>query len=110
MSLNKQVALAVSGALTSRVVKSWYPFMPRSPRVLVPVHTDALIVRQVGGSWAKTRVDGQSAPPIFENIPSPRPKGAYLHWSLPDALTRGAPRETGETSEAHFPAIPDRWL
>lgn len=35
------------------------------------------------------------------------PKGVHLHWSLPDALTKGGTNEKGELS---FPTVPNRWL
>ncbi|HEX9504631.1 MAG TPA: hypothetical protein VGA62_01375, partial [Acidimicrobiia bacterium] len=38
----------------------------------------------------------------------PRPKGAYLHWALPDALTNGIASAT--SPDVKFPAVPDRWL
>lgn len=34
-------------------------------------------------------------------------KGLHLHWSLPDALTKGT-AET-EANEYHYPAVPNRW-
>ena len=35
-------------------------------------------------------------------------KGAYLNWSLPDALTRGVQNDKEEDVE--FPTVPNRWL
>jgi hypothetical protein len=52
----------------------------------------------------------QFMPPPFQNLPGPRPKGAYLHWALPDALTRGAQDPTTGALATAFPAVPDRWL
>jgi hypothetical protein len=121
MNLNKPYALGVSG-ITPRVVSTWSPSVRRSPRVLVPIHLDALVVRQAGGQWARcgmqtpvgpddTPVDiSQFLSPPFENLSGPRPKGAYLHWALPDALTRGAQDPTTGALATSFPAVPDRWL
>ena len=105
------------------MVDTWYPFLIRLPRVLVPMHVDALIVRQGGGTWARTGMktpppDAQGKPldslmpKVFANLPGPRPPGAYLHWALPSALTAGvhqsdSPDDPGTTK---FPSIPDRWL
>jgi hypothetical protein len=53
-------------------------------------------------------------PAPFTNLPAPRPKGAYLHWALPDALCHGEQTQVkqGDTlvSDTKFPVIPDRWL
>ncbi|MDR3001967.1 MAG: hypothetical protein LBU89_11975 [Fibromonadaceae bacterium] len=35
-------------------------------------------------------------------------KGAHLHWSLPDALTKGDLNQ--DTGEFNYPSIPNRWL
>ena len=37
-----------------------------------------------------------------------RPAGAYLHWSLPDELTRALPDPT--SGNTVFTALPERWL
>jgi hypothetical protein len=42
-----------------------------------------------------------------DDVKARRAPGAYLHWALPDALTRGAQSAAGTTA---FPAVPDRWL
>lgn len=111
------VALAANG-FTARVIATWNPQLPRSPRVLVPVQLDALVIRSAsdakwancrlsrppGGSNDKNRRDLLPAP--FTYLDSSRPPGIYLHWALPDALTHG----TGAGSSGTFPAIPDRWL
>ncbi len=63
---------------------------------------------------------GSLLPDPFSLSPESRPAGVYLHWALPDALTRGAQTPSAtqssgdqtQTSDAEtiFPAIPDRWL
>ncbi|TMB84273.1 MAG: hypothetical protein E6J39_04365 [Chloroflexi bacterium] len=119
----RQFSLAAANGITPRMVDTWYPFLIRLPRVLVPMHVDALIVRQGGGTWARTGMktpppDAQGKPldslmpKVFANLPGPRPPGAYLHWALPSALTAGvhqsdSPDDPGTTK---FPSIPDRWL
>lgn len=35
-------------------------------------------------------------------------KGAYLNWSLPDAMTKGV--QHSEEEEVEFPIVPNRWL
>ncbi len=42
----------------------------------------------------------------FENLTLHLESGVHLHWSLPDALTRGAHSREGTV----FPAVPNRWL
>jgi hypothetical protein len=84
--------------------------------LLVPVALDVLVVREPGETWARTAMqtpvdDGRSrrqrlAPPPFADLEQPRPAGVYLHWAIPDALTRAAP----DTSPPAFPAVPDQWL
>lgn len=131
------IALAAAHGITDRMVSTWYPDLPRDPRVLVPIQVDALVVRQEGSQWALTAM--QSAPTTggtvpassllpgpFQPRPEPRAPGIYLHWSLPDALTRGtqaapdasalsgtsnASASSGASdANAVFPAVPDRWL
>jgi hypothetical protein len=114
---NRLFSLAVAHGVTQRVVDTWFEFLPRTPRVMVPIHVEALIVRQAGAQWAKCGMTPPAddaapvevstlLPPPFTDLDAPRPKGAYLHWALPDALCRG----TQTQAEVTFPAIPDRWL
>jgi hypothetical protein len=116
---NPSAALAAAAAhgITPRTVVTWDPGLARTPRVLVPIHLDVLVVRSEGGTWADCKMSlpvqgGPTAdrrdllPPPFKNLDAPRRKGAYLHWALPDALTHG----TASGNDASFPAIPDRWL
>jgi len=125
---NINIALAAAHGITDRMVATWYPDLPRDPRVLVPIQVDALVVRQEGSQWALTAMQpapatGDSVPASsllpgpFQLRPQPRAAGVYLHWSLPDALTSGnqPPSEASASSGASdanavFPAVPDRWL
>ena len=75
------------------------------------------MVREEGGTWAQTAMtvpDPGSEPQAPTLLPdpfserAPRPKGAYLHWALPDALTGGS--GTAHGGDVSFPPIPDRWL
>jgi hypothetical protein len=118
MSTNANMSLAVAYGVTERTIATWYPFLPRTPRVLVPIHLEVLMVRQPGGAWAEcgmkvlpqdpgTVVDVRELmPKPFSQLAQTRPRGAYLHWALPDALTAG----THQDQKTTFPAIPDRWL
>lgn len=130
--------IAAAHGITQRTVATWSELIARTPRVLVPIHLDALVVRQQGGTWAdcKMKDPPQGAasasrrdllPPPFTNQ-AVRPPGVYLHWALPDALTHGtasvttpdsqasqptpSPTQTNTppAADATFPAIPDRWL
>src|SRR5215472_9588960 len=119
-SFNSTFAIAVAHGITERTIATWFPQLPRSARVLVPIHVDALAVRTPGGQWAdcgmKTPASGSTGntrssllPPPFQNLPDgSRPPGVYLHWALPDGLTAGT--AGADTSAASFPAIPNRWL
>ncbi len=118
---DKAAAFSAAAAygITQKVVNTWNPYLIRTPRVLVPIQVDALVVRpqQPAESWADcalkaapqqttpiTRYDILPAP--FAELPQTRAAGVYLHWALPDALTHGI--ADGDT--ATFPAAPDRWL
>src|SRR4051812_46147513 len=119
---SRRIELSTAHNLTDRVIGTWFPGLPRTPRVMVPIQLDALVVRSAGAQWANCRMkiplspSADSAPvdtrPLlpkpFENLSESRPPGVYLHWALPDALTRGINNATNETVD--FPAIPDRWL
>ena len=119
-------ALAAAHGVTQRTINTWYDALPRTPRVLVPIHLEVLMVRQAGGQWARCGMDAPPAqgdpvdtktllPPPFTNLSGPRPRGAYLHWALPDALSHGEQTQVKQNdgtllSETKFPVIPDRWL
>src|SRR5487761_2158219 len=110
---------AAAYSLTQRVIDTWNPFLIRTPRVMVPIQVEALVVRPNAPTrtWADCALkpSPQQATPVtrydvlpdpFTELKSPRTAGAYLHWSLPDALTHAD--ASGDT--ATFPAAPDRWL
>jgi len=127
MAIRKEVfAAALAHGLDPRVIDTWHADLPRTPRVLVPIRVDALVVRARGGNWADCRmrdpapgadtVDSASLMPApFANIPGGRERGVYLHWALPDALTRGVGSSGedgagGAPQGVSFPTVPDRWL
>src|ERR1700693_2107317 len=104
LSFTDQVAAfsaAAAYGITQRVANTWNPYLLRTPRVLVPVQVDALGMRP--GQAASQRAEcplkphpGTSGvtrrhllPTPFAELPAPRTGGVYLHWALPDALTRG---------------------
>jgi hypothetical protein len=92
------------------------PTLGRIPRVMVPVQVDAMVLRVDTGGFADCRMrpPDPTGPPRQQLLPSPfadlsdtRVKGVYLHWALPDSLTRERPAPGGGTA---LPAMPDRWL
>lgn len=114
---------ALAHDFTISAISTWNPNIARSPRVLVPIEVTALVVRSAGGSWADCKmatppsnadennlahaVDLLPAP--FKNLDTPRSVGVYLHWAVPDALTRGTVSAT-DPKATEFPSLPDRWL
>lgn len=133
MALDPVFEIAAAHSITPRTIATWNPQVPRTPRVMVPVHLDAMVVRQAGGTWANCLMSTPPDPPPngppdtavprLSLLPSPfqetssRPPGVYLHWALPDGLTRATipgPTDPGTTPDptkpAQFPQIPDRWL
>lgn len=87
--------------------------------LLVPVQLDALVVRDAKQPWALTKLADPKpskgdrrqqnlTPAPFQQLKTPRPAGAYLHWALPDALTRTITDPA--TGRPTFRAVPDRWL
>jgi len=118
------LGIAVANGLTAKVAATWNPLLVRTPRVLVPIQMTALLVRDAAGSWAECGMQPppapspsapQSAVPAatlkpspFANLPTPRGRGAYLHWYLPQAFTAGS--ADASLIAPAFPAIPDRWL
>ena len=119
-SFSPTFAIAAAHGITERTIRTWSPQVFRSPRVLVPIHVDALAVRTAGGQWADCAmtVPAQGStgntrsgllPPPFQNLPDgQRGVGVYLHWALPDGLTAGT--AGSDTTAPNFPAIPNRWL
>lgn len=108
--------LNIAHRITENVARTWNPALPRDLRVLVPVHVDALVVREAGGDWADCRLrdpspdapeadSAQRLPPPFANLDGGRAPGVYLHWALPDALAR-----VGGATTPEVPSAPDRWL
>lgn len=97
--------------LSPSLGRTWDSRLVRDPRVIVPIHVDALVVRQEGGTWADCRFRHERAGTSADRLPdpftdrAPRPRGVHLHWAVPDAL---ANVRAGDTAEA--PALPDRWL
>ena len=111
------LAIAAAHNITPRTIASWYPFLQRTPRVMVPVQLDVMMLRQDGEVFADCKMQDPDPnagiqnrrdllPDPFKEIAAPRPKGAYLHWALPDALTHG----TTDGTTGKFYPIPDRWL
>jgi len=118
MPINQNlISLSLAHGLTPGVIASWNPQLPRTPRVLVPIQLDALVVRKEGGTWAKVAMEVPETGSdrlAYELLAEPfaereaRKAGVYLHWALPDALTRGS--GTAASGDVAFPAVPDRWL
>ncbi|MCV2396524.1 hypothetical protein OEB99_19615 [Actinotalea sp. M2MS4P-6] len=111
------ISASIAHGLTPGVLATWDSRIARTPRVLVPIQLDVLMVRKEGGTWAKTAMqapDAGTTPAAHTLLAEPfaereaRPPGAYLHWALPDALTRGA--GTAHGGDVSFPPVPDRWL
>jgi hypothetical protein len=122
LSFTDQAAAFTAAAayrITPQVIKTWNPYLIRTPRLLVPIAVDALVVRpnEPAQSWADCALKAapQQTTPVsrydilpqpFAELSSSRSAGVYLHWALPDALTNGV----AEGATTTFPAAPDRWL
>jgi hypothetical protein len=98
--------------------------------VLVPIHLDALYVkegrrvlqptadftrlpyfngeRDVNASiaWLSEEIVSEA----FQDERLYLEKGVHLHWALPTALTRASYRAEAGNSASTFPPLPDRWL
>lgn len=92
----------------------------------IPVHLDAILLKQdqltteafANFDELPHRIDGEDRHPDIPNLSESvlsKPfqnqnlnlkKGLHLHWSLPDALTKGG--FGGTTND--YPAVPNRWL
>jgi len=131
--LARNLALANGIAPSSAI--DWDSGAWRGPRVLVPVMLEALPVsveQAASAQWAAVGIDPLNPhagrPEPFATVGG-RPAGIHLHWSLPDALTRGqrdnaAPdvalpasaqpqsgqQEVRGAQRTAYPAVPDRWL
>lgn len=100
-------------------VTTFDPFVPRDPRLLVPVDLQAFVSPDRGsGARADVRArgldadaDGARMPPPFSDA-DPLPPGIHLHWALPDGLTRADPAARGDetTGDLGYRPLPDRWL
>lgn len=86
--------------------------------LLIPIALDVLLARDGNGAYAPTKMETpvpsavnarrqRLLPPPFGQDVS-RNAGAYLHWALPDGLTRARPSADGQAPI--YPAIPERWL
>jgi hypothetical protein len=118
------LSLAAAHGLSPSVWQSWSPGLVRTPRVLVPIELEVLMVRDTAQPWADCKMatpppggeaDGVAPtdaasllPPPFAELDGPRPVGAYLQWYLPKGLTSGTADDA--SNAANFPPIPDRWL
>ncbi len=119
MDLNSVTSAAFTriaeAGLSPKVIATWDPELSRDPRLLVPVDVRAMVVapdEEVEHADVATTLLAASEPP-GRAAPDPfteggkRAPGVYLHWALPDALTRG----TGdETAGVQMRPLPDRWL
>lgn len=120
------IPVAAAHGITEQVIATWDPRLVRTPRVLVPIVVDALVLGAGGEPVADCAMRapdpgdqdadglvpaGGLLPPPFTDLTDARPAGVYLHWALPDGLTRG---EVGTDADAggtvSLPAVPDRWL
>src|ERR1700709_1083784 len=90
-------------------------------RLMGPIAPHARGLRSGGGRWAKTKMGVPQKPAAgspdqfqsllpapFDNLPSPRQPGAYLHWALADALT--ALQRADDRCPPRFRPVPSRWL
>ncbi len=102
------------------------PHVSRKPRLLVPIDVQVMRVRSneavehadvSTAAVLDSALDGdapEAAPPAPFTEGDKRRPGMYIHWAVPDALTRGDVEvdDEGELrpgSEASFPVLPNRW-
>jgi hypothetical protein len=97
-------------------LKTWDKRLSRKRRILVPIDVQALVVAlalpgQPVGQFTDgfVRVAGTRGDAEPFSATSARPAGIHLHWALPDALLRAAPRVEGDTA-LRLPKLPDRWV
>lgn len=117
ISLTAQFSAIAKSGLTAEVAATWDEELPRVPRLLVPVDVRAIVVPEDGsvergGVGVRLYVDPdnpveerQRAPAPFTDL-KPRSRGVYLHWAMPDGLTRGRVDE----EQLELNPLPDRWL
>ncbi|MCZ6672539.1 MAG: hypothetical protein O7C75_06320 [Verrucomicrobia bacterium] len=110
---------------------NWNEKLWRGPRILLPIHVDALVVEknETEKEWAKVKMEPTAIPGFPEGEgadassekaqPLPfetyegREAGVHLLWSLPDSLTLGEQKQLGvdkTEQEVEFPLTPDRWV
>jgi hypothetical protein len=134
VDLSAQYSVLARAGVPPSALASWSPTLWREPRLLVPIDVQALVVPPGGGTdaaeWAdvaRRLPEGReppagaapsastlSAPPPFTPVKGGREPGVYLHWALPDALTRARvaqqPGDVGSPAQLGLPAVPNRWL
>jgi hypothetical protein len=93
------------------MLKTWDRKLSRKRRILIPIDVQALVVGAAAGQPIDgvVRVAGTRGDAEPFSQPSARATGVHLHWALPDALLRAAPRAEGDTS-FRLPKLPDRWV
>ena len=121
------ISMVAAQGISEQVIGTWDPRLVRTPRVLVPIAVDALVVGENGlpvadcAMRAPTAQDdtdddglvpaGTLLPPPFTDQAAPRAPGVYLHWALPDGLTAGeVGTDAAGAGTVSLPAVPDRWL
>lgn len=116
ISLTAQFSAIAKSGIAAEVAATWNEQLPRVPRLLVPVDVRALVVPKQAtveraGIGVRLYADadnpiekGERAPAPFTDLDA-RPPGVYLHWAMPDGLTRGHVDDA-----LNLRALPDRWL
>lgn len=134
------LSLAAANGLTPSMSQSWYPALVRTPRVLVPIELEVLMVRDTQQSWANCMMAMPPTPPAAASgtttpaasaattpaaSAAPSTPAASLApplFSERKSRPRGAYLQwylpnglTGgiansKSNSVNFPAIPDRWL
>lgn len=122
-----EISMVAAHGISDQVIGTWDPRLVRTPRVLVPIAVDALTVGENGllaadctmrAPTAQDDTDddglvpaGTLLPPPFTDQAAPRAPGVYLHWALPDGLTKGeVGTDAAGAGTVSLPAVPDRWL
>lgn len=105
--------------ISAQTAATWDASLARDPALLVPVDLQALVVpgtaaieRAGIGIHIPTASEGSAAygsPPPFTDLPN-RVPGVYLHWALPDGLTRARVEAGSEAGELGLRPLPNRWL
>jgi hypothetical protein len=127
-SLTPGFAVLARTELSLSELASWDASLQRSPRLLVPVDVQALVVGPVAHVTAVSTETilpfadaGDPASTTIPNPPEPfgaavnREVGVHLHWAVPDGLARGDAGTARDTPVAagnpsNFPCLPDRWV